>query len=313
MTTSDPTSSQLLQEARSVDTCAERLQELNRADPALGPQIASNPSAPIELLDQLALQCPTEVLANPVLQLRALETGGAYGELSLRSMVCLCLASNPKRDADLLRETRRRIQSSIEELRAQDYASLDCDWLYARHFTLLPEDCDGVIEKPLGFFLEVRANMYAKGTISLYDIPGLDDAGLGRPVSQRTSLVEFMRAVVAGEIRDYINEEYLSREDGGSTDVTLSAEELPAGYSLDHNTLYKDDESILSIYHDFSGGDSPVVYGDGYLTVPVEFQDEVNHCIEIAMGELGDLTGLESKCPFLPADWHLRLAALLIP
>lgn len=78
MTTPDAASSDLLQEASSVNTSAKALQEMFRDYPSLGPLIASNPSATIHLLNQLALECPMEVLANPVLQLRDLETGGAF-------------------------------------------------------------------------------------------------------------------------------------------------------------------------------------------------------------------------------------------
>jgi hypothetical protein len=64
--------SSLLREASSVDTSTERLEELFRADPSLGTVIALNPSASIQLLDQLALHCPAEVFANPLLLLYTL-------------------------------------------------------------------------------------------------------------------------------------------------------------------------------------------------------------------------------------------------
>ena len=46
--------STLLEEASSVDTSPQRLHELLEADPSLGPVIASNPSASIQLLDRAA-------------------------------------------------------------------------------------------------------------------------------------------------------------------------------------------------------------------------------------------------------------------
>jgi len=130
----------------------------------MGSVIACNPSASGRLLDELALQFPADVLSNPVLQLRALETGGAYGEFSLRSLVCLCLACNPKRDADLLEETRRRVRAGLDELRGKEWIRLTCVWLYQRTFTLGPDDCDGLIDQPLELTLELRA--YVDGDAS---------------------------------------------------------------------------------------------------------------------------------------------------
>lgn len=119
--------------------------------------IACNPSASSRLLDKLAIQFPADVFSNPVLQLLALETGGAYGEFSLHSLVCLCLACNPKRDADLLQETRRRLRAGLDELRGKEWIRLTCVWLYQRTFILGPEDCDGLIDQPIELTLELRA------------------------------------------------------------------------------------------------------------------------------------------------------------
>lgn len=276
--------------------------------------IASNPSASIQLLDQLALHNSREVLVNPLLQFSALETGGAYGGFSLSSLVCLCLVCDPKRDPDLLKETRRRIQSSLEELLVQDYASLECEWLFARDFSLLPENCDGIIDKPLDFALQVRKSVDANGGISfLSELPRLDDSDLGSPGSQRILLARFLRDVAAGKIHDYIDDDDLTREDTCEIDFDLKAEDLPSGYSIDGRALRRDGETILEFGYNFDMPDSLVVFEGRSVTVPLEFQDEVNHRYEIAMGELGDLPGLESKCPALPSDWHQRLAALLIP
>lgn len=327
MTKPDPTSSQHLQEARSVGSSAERLHELYQADPALGPVIASNPSAPIELLDQLALQCPSEVLANPVLQLRALETCGAYRELSLQSLVCLCLACDPQRNADLLEEARRRIHAGIDELQMQDYATLECNWLFNRDFTLFPTDCNMLISEPVRLTITVLANVHSEGPITVTGLPNCRDMEPGLPGTATQSLAEFLQAISSGELRTYINDDELVREDGGVPDIDLRAEALPEGLLLDGTTLFRsakqedsedeeeeDDEPILEFSYSYYGRcDSPIVYEGGVLTVPVEFVDEVNHHYHLAMGELGDLAGMESKCPSLPADWHIRLAALLIP
>lgn len=308
----DHDSSELLQEAHSVDTSAQRLQALFRVDPALGATIASNPSASIQLLNQLALHYPAEVLANPVLLLRSLEVGGVYGEFSLPALICLSIVCDPQKDQSLLEETKQRIQFALNQLQGQD-TSLECDWLYARDFTLLPEDCDDAIDVPLDFSMEVRANMFAKGEVLMDGVPCLEDFDPGLSGSQIGLLADFLRAVAAGEIRDYINEEYLIREDGGGADVDLKAAVLPVGFSLDGMHLCRDDEYILEFCYNFSGGDSALVYEDGILTVPVEYEDEVNHRYNLAMGELSDLAIIESECSSLPSDWYRRLAALLLP
>jgi hypothetical protein len=311
MTKPDPTSSSLQQEASSVTTSPQRLQALFRVDPALGPTIASNPSASIHLLNQLALHHPTEVLANPLLLLRSMESGGAYGEFSLPALICLSLASGPQRDRSLLVETKRRIQSALDQLYGQE-VSVECDWLYARDFTLLPEDCDGIIDVPLDFAMEVRANMYAKSGPSFHDLPCLEDFDSTILATRIGLLADFLRAIEVGDLSDYINEEFLIREDGGSADVDLKSDDLPVEYSLEGMHLCRDDEYILEFCHDFGGRDSAPYYDDGILTVPVEFEDEVNHRYQFSMGELGDLSGLKGKCPALPPDWCKRLAELII-
>lgn len=301
----------LLLEASSVTTSPQRLQALFRVDPALGPTIASNPSASIQLLNQLALHHPAEVLANPLLLLRSMESGGAYGEFSLPALICLSLVSDSQRDNSLLAETKRRIQSALDQLEGQE-VSLECDWLYTRNFTLLPEDCDGVIDTPLDFFMEVRANMYAKCEASMHDLPCLEDFESGLSRSQIGLLADFLGTVEACELRDYIEDSNMTREDGGWADVNLKIEDPPVGYSLEGTHLRRGDEYILEFSHDFSGADSDPEYDDGILTVPVEFEDEVNHRYEFSTGELGELVDLRSNCPALPNDWCQRLAELLI-
>ena len=78
----DPTSSEPLQEALSVDTSPERLQELFQVDPTLGPVIASNPSTSLQLLDQLALHFPVEVLATNQLSTRIYPCGLLFASVS---------------------------------------------------------------------------------------------------------------------------------------------------------------------------------------------------------------------------------------
>ncbi len=126
MINSHSSQSTLLEEASSVKTSPQRLQQLLQADPSLGAVIASNPSASIQLLDQLALHYPVEVRANPLIALRAMEVGGAYRGFSLRSLVCLCLACESIRDRGLLNELKRRMAEAFDELRKQEFVTLSC-------------------------------------------------------------------------------------------------------------------------------------------------------------------------------------------
>jgi hypothetical protein len=314
MTTPDPTSSEPLQEALSVDTSPERLEELFQVDPTLGPLIASNPSTSLQLLDQLAVHFPVEVLANRSV---------IYSYLSLRSLVCLCLVCDMRRDACLSNEILRRIHAGIDELQTQEYATLECDWLYNRIFTLLPTDCEALIDEPIEFRFDVFANMQSEGPILVSGLPDFRDDDSGFPGTQKESLADFLQIIGSCKLRAYINDQELVREDGGFPDIDLQAVALPKGLSLDGTTLSRsaekedeggdDGEPILEFFHSYGGCNSSIVYEDGVVTVPVEFVDEVNHHYSLAMGELGDLAGIESKCPSLPADWHQRLAALLIP
>jgi hypothetical protein len=323
MTTSDPTSSQLLQEARSVDTCAERLQELNRSDPGLGPQIASNPSAPIELLDQLALQCPTEVLANPVLQFRDLETGGgAYGKFSLRSLVCLCLVCDPKRDAHLLAEMRRRIRTGLDELRGKEWIRLTCVWLYKRTFTLGPDDCDGLIDQPLELTLELRAYVDGYASDLSSAIPSLAETDTTPDHLRRSQLAKFLESIATGDLGQFIDsciDPDGEREHKGSTDILLRATNLPDHYSIKGNTLCK-------AVGEPEEHDAPLLAFDAEI-LEFDFVHCQNGVVSVAVGEpeeidreydlpLGDLKPFELFVPHvvgLPLDWPARLSALLIP
>ena len=138
MTEPHSSRSSLLQEASSAKTSPQRLHQLLQADQSLGPVIASNPSASIKLLDQLALYCPAEVLANPFIALRAVEAGGAYVGFSLRSLVCLCLTCDCIRDNSLLNELKRRMGEAFDQLRRRESVNLSCVWLFQRTFLLQP-------------------------------------------------------------------------------------------------------------------------------------------------------------------------------
>lgn len=311
MTHPDQASSELLQEAHSVDTPAERLQELFRANPALGPVIACNPSASIRLLDELAIQFPADVLSNPVLQLRALETGGAYGEFSLHSLVCLCLACNPKRDADLLEETRRRVRAGLDELCRQEEASLTCIWQHQGAFTLRPRDCEYLIDCNIHFKVKSEAFLESRDVISLHGIPQMEVTALGSDASQRPMLSQLLRAIASNRFQDFIDDSEISRDHSGDVDFILDATDLPKEYELDGCHLCKDGEHLLEFSYHVGDG---IYFENGYLLVGVGSIEEVDLKIDVPMGELIELVGYEpTPSEKRPSDWTRRLAKLLIP
>jgi len=309
----------LLEEARSVDTSAARLQALVNKEPTLGGIIASNPSASIQLLDHLALQHPAEVLANPLLPLRVLEDGRAYSEFSLPALVSLCMAWTPGRDEELLQETKTRIAAGLEELANQEEASLSCEWVYWRSFKLDPEDCDCLINHSLRLTMEVRAGMVSEGPVSVHGIPNLSTCGPELSDCSRGDLTAFLQALSSGNLHNYIDDDELIREDCGFRDVRLDGEKLPDSLSIDGTSLYKyndeeeDDEEVLVFRYDLFCGSYPIKFADGVVIVPVEFIDEDNHDYQMAMGELVALKPLGQKTDCPPSDWPSRLAALLIP
>ena len=211
----------------------------------------------------------------------------------------------------------------MDDLQTQGYASLECDWIYNRTFKLLPTDCEALIDEPIEFRFDVFANMQSEGPILVSGLPDFRDVVSGFPGTQTESLADFLQIIGSCKLRAYINDQELVREDGVFPDIDLQAPALPEKISLDGTTLSRsakeedeggdEGEPIIEFFHSYGGCDSSIVYEDGVVTVPVEFVDEVNHHYSLAMGELGDLAGIESKCPSLPADWHQRLAALLIP
>lgn len=313
MTKPNHSKANLLDEAKQVTTSEHRLQELYQADQSLGSVIASNPSASILLLDQLALKHPAEVLANPLLPLRVLEEGGAYRPFSLPALVSLCMAWTPGRDAELLQETKTRMASGLEELANQGEASLSCEWVYWRSFKLDPDDCDCVIKHSLRLTMEVRSGMESRGPVSVHGIPNLSACDPEFSDASRGDLTAFLQALSSGNLHEYINDNELSRDDGCCRDVRLDCDKLPANLSISGTSLYKEGEEVLNFDYNLNGENHPIEFADGVVTVPLEFIDEENHDYQIAMGELVGLKSTALKLDCLPSDWPSRLAALLIP
>jgi len=314
MTQPHTSHSSVLQEARSVDTSTERLQELYQADPALGPVIASNPSAPIGLLDQLAFQCPSKVLANPLLSLLGLEKGRVYSEFSLPALVSLCMACDPKRNDDLPKEVKRRIVTELAKIEEREWVTLTCIWTYKHSFTLNPEDCNKLIDKPLVLTLEDR--LFVDGDINITEaIPVLNNDDSTSTELQRSKLAEFLNSIANGNLSQYIEsrvDDQGEREHKGSFDSLLKADSLPAEYRLDGNTLFKEGKAALSITSLWNEFDVFKVEND-LLMVGVGEHEETDRVYEMNLGELGSLARLVLDDADVQHDWPSRLAALLIP
>lgn len=125
-----PDTSALLQEALSVDTSMERLQDLYRADRLLGPAIASNPSAPWKLLNRLALKYPVQVLANPLLNLRGPEADSVWKQFKLASLVTLCLFSEQPQHQGLVKATSQRLFTGMQRLEGEHKGSISSVWVH---------------------------------------------------------------------------------------------------------------------------------------------------------------------------------------
>lgn len=314
MTQPHPSHSSLLQEASSVDTSAERLEELYRVDPSLGSVIALNPSASIQLLDQLALHCPAEVLANPLIQLRALEAGGAYGGFSLRSLACLCLAWDSKREAQLLDETKRRMQKALDQLRRQEWVGLSCIWLFQRIFKLQPCDCDGLIDHELDLFLEYRAFVDGDTGDIRSAIPQLacDDPGLVD--NQRAQLAAFLRAIDTETLNAYIDSQIDpdgDREHKGDGEASLHILGAAGDYSADGFLLFKHNESILE-FKALTNEFDLISCNGGVAWIAVGEHEEVEREYHLSLGELQQLRALAEQSVHVPDDWHGRLSLLLV-
>jgi len=314
MTQTHPSHSSLLQEASSIDTSAERLQELFRVDPSLGPAIASNPSASFQLLDQLALHCPAEVLANPLFQLRALEASGAYASFSLRSLLCLCLAWDSKRETQLLKETKRRMQQALDQLRKQEWVSLSCIWLFQRIFKLQPGDCDGLIDHELELSLEYRAFVDGDTGDIRSAIPQLacDDPGLVD--NQRAQLAAFLRAIDTETLNPYIDlhiDPDGDREHKGDGRTALHILGAAGDYSADGFLLFKHNESILE-FEPLTNEFDLISYKGGVARIAVGEHEEVEREYHLSLGELQQLRALAEQSVHVTDDWHGRISLLLV-
>jgi hypothetical protein len=305
--------STLLEEAGSVDTSPQRLHELFEADPSLGSVIASNPSASIQLLDQLAVQFPAEVLANPALQLLSLEAERVYGAFSLRSLVCLSLSSELKQETQVLEETKRRMHEALDQLRSQEMVGLSCVWLWRRAFTLQPQDFDGLIDQELDLSLEHRAFVDGDMGDICSAIPQLacDDPNLVQ--SQIAEVASFLRAIDDGTLNSYVDSRVDpdgEREHKGDSDTLLSILGDNGRYSTEGSLLIKD-QPILE-FHALINEFNLISYKDGIVWVAAGEHEEIDREYHLSLGELQQLYALCEHSACIPEAWHHSLASLLI-
>lgn len=297
------------------------LRELSNEDPDLLPVIARNPNCGQELLNNLAISNPKEVLSNPAVHF----VSNGYAWFALKSLVSLCMACDPNVHAALLCETKSRIAEGIEELQGQDEASLSCYWLHERTFTLAPKQCNNLISEPIDFEISVKARMRGSGPISVSDLPDLGEACQASIDERREELKVLLSAIYSGAIDKYFDTNFPLEDDGGA-DRDAKAKILPQGLSFDGDTLYKVhpenedcdewEESLLGLEYSYASSEEPVVLREKhYLVVPVVYVDEIDREYDIVMGELGDLAGLRilDSETGLEIDWPSRLAELLLP
>jgi hypothetical protein len=311
----DPISSPFQQEASSVSTSPQRLQELFEADPSLGVVIASNPSASIQMLDQLASQYPAEVLANPLVQLGSLEVGRVFGAFSLKSLVCLSLVDDSQIDTQLVNETRCRLNDTLDQLCSQEFVGLSCIWLWQRTFTLQPDDCAGLIGHDLELSLESRAFVDGDTADICSAIPQLacEDPDLAQ--GQRARLATFLRAIDNGSLNSYLDSQIDfdgDREHKGASDILLTILGAAGRYSTEGSLLIQDDEPILA-FHALTNEFESISYEDGVVRLAIGEHEEVEREYHLSLGELQQLRALAEQRGHVPDDWHERLARLLIP
>jgi hypothetical protein len=162
--------------------------------------------------------------------------------------------------------------------------------------------------------MEVGSEMESRGPASVHGIPDLSACDPEFSDASRGDLTAFLQALSSGNLREYINDNELSPDDGYYRDVRLDGEKLPVSLSISGTALYKEGEGVLDFDYNLNGESHPIEFADGLVTVPLEFIDEENRDHQIAaMGELIALKSTAQKTDCLPSDWPSRLAALLIP
>jgi hypothetical protein len=308
----------LLGEAVDPLTTPERLAELSLEHLGLHSAIAGNPSCSQALLNTLSIPHPIEVLNNPALALAALENGNRYSLFPLKSLISLSLVCDPSEQPDLIQELKSRIAEGIEVFRQQDYASMTCIWLNRGSHVLMPSDCANAIEYPIPIRVVYRAYIESDGPV-VVNAPEITRPDLAKH-DKHNNLSRFLSDLGNGNLSDYIDTDELIREHSGDGEFMTETDELPEGICLESNSLYRDlgdegdgayvDNLLVSFGYSFGGSEAH--FENGYLIIPVEWEDETDVEFTIGMGELSSLIGLSSEGCF-PAEWPDLVADLVFP
>jgi hypothetical protein len=309
--------SALQEEASSPLTSPERLAELVLENPMLCAKIARNPGCSQALLDALSIEHPSEVLENPALSLRTLEKGSRYSLFPLKSLISLSLVCDPCDHADLILELMNRVTEGLNTLLQQDRASIECIWLCRGSHVLAPSDCGDRIKDPINTRATFKAYIEGDGPV-VVNAPCLTSPEL-KTGEKRELLEEFLSDLEKGNLSKYIDDYELIREHSGDGEFFVEIDELPEGFWLESNTLYRalgdeDGETcgelLVSFGHCFGGGNA--FFENDYLLIPCEMEDETDLEFTIPMGELDSLISLSAAHPF-PPSWPRLVANLLYP
>lgn len=309
--------SALQEEASSALTSPERLAELVLGNPELCAEIAKNPGCSQALLNALSIEYPNEVLENSALSLRALEDGSRYSLFPLRSLISLSLVCDPCEHTDLILELKNRITEGLYTLLEQDCASIECIWVCRGSHVLVPSDCGNRIESPISVRATFKAYIEGEGPV-VVNAPCFTSPDL-KTDERRELLEEFLSDLEKGNLSKYIDDYGLIREHSGDGEFFVEMDELPEGFWLESNALYRalgDDDSencgdLLVNFGHCVGGGNAFVEND-YLLIPCEMEDETDLEFTIAMGELDSLIGLSAGHSF-PPSWPKLVANLLFP
>jgi hypothetical protein len=308
----------LLGEAADPLTTPERLAELSLEHLGLRSAIAGNPSCSQALLNTLSIQHPIEVLNNPSLALAALENGNRYSLFPLKSLISLSLVCEPIEHPDLIHELKSRIAEGIDVFSQQDYASMTCIWLNRGSHVLTPSDCANAIEYPIPVRVIYRGYIESDGPV-VVNAPEITSPDLAKH-DKRNNLRRFLSDLGKGNLSDYIDTNELIREHNGDGEFMTEIDEPPKGVYLESNALYRaveDEEGELYVDNllvnfGYSFGGNEAHFENGYLMIPVEWEDETDIEFTIEMGELSSLIGLSSE-GFFPVEWPDLVADLVFP
>jgi hypothetical protein len=125
----------LAREAASLTTDPSRLKTLAK-NALLAPVIASNPSCPIDLLNELAAFCPSQVLINPLVV--SMLEGSKYGVesfLDLRALLAIMVAHGRDTPESAINIAKACFFEACEDACPNINIIRTEEWLYGRSFS----------------------------------------------------------------------------------------------------------------------------------------------------------------------------------